>query len=76
MSNRRVLIDSLPTEHLSENNFKIVEDQIPSIEENEVLCRTLLVTIAAEAGLAFKEARSYAVAPQTGVVMNATGCVV
>ena len=73
MTNRQVLIESLPTEHLSENNFKIVEDQIPLIEENEVLCRTLLVTIAAGSRAGLQGSASYAGAPQTGVVMNATG---
>ena len=73
MINRRVVIDSLPTEHLTEKNFKILEDQIPSIEENEVLCRTLLVTIAAGSRAGLQGSASYAGAPQTGVVMNATG---
>ena len=73
MTNRRVLIDSLPKERLSEDNFKIVEDRIPSIEENEVLCRTLLVTIAAGSRAGLQGSASYAGAPQAGVVMNATG---
>ena len=42
MTNRRVLIDSLPKERLSEDNFKIVEDRIPSIEENENITVSLI----------------------------------
>ena len=73
MTNRQIVIDSLPTENLTERNFQIVEDQIPSIEEDEVLCHTLLVTIAAGSRAGLQGSASYAGAPKTGVVMNATG---
>ena len=38
-----------------------------------MLCRTLLVTIAAGSRAGLQGSASYAGAPQTGVVMNATG---
>ena len=45
--NRQVLIDSLPDGKLAESNYRMESGPVPLIRENEVLCRTLVITIGA-----------------------------
>lgn len=68
--NRQILIDSLPTGKLEASNYQMVSSAIPEPQENEVLCRTLWVTVAAGARAGLQGSASYAGAPTTGVVMN------
>ncbi len=68
--NRQVLIDSLPSGKLEASNYKLVSSSMPEPAANEVLCRTLWVTVAAGARAGLQGSASYAGAPKTGVVMN------
>lgn len=69
-ANRQVLIDSLPDDKLSEKNYRIDEGPIPSPGKDQVLCRTLVLTIGAGTRAGLQGSASYAGAPKTNVVMN------
>ena len=71
--NRQVLIDTLPEGKLAADNYKLVSGPIPIAAEHEVLCRTLMVTIAAGSRAGLQGSASYAGAPKTNIVMNGTG---
>ena len=71
--NRQVLIDSLPEGKLAVENYKLVSGPIPVAGDQEVLCRTLMVTIAAGSRAGLQGSASYAGAPKTNIVMNGTG---
>ena len=73
MENRQVLIDSLPDEKLSTDNYKLVTTEAPVPGDGEVLCRTLLTTVAAGSRAGLQGSASYAGAPQTNIVMNSHG---
>ncbi len=73
MENRQVLIDSLPDEKLSPDNYKLVTTEAPVPGDGEVLCRTLLTTVAAGSRAGLQGSASYAGAPQTNIVMNSHG---
>ena len=72
-ANRQILIDSLPQEKLSESNYRLETNPVPVPGEDEVLCRTLIITIGAGTRAGLQGSASYAGAPQTTVVMNGTG---
>jgi len=72
-ANRQVLIDSLPEGKLAADNYKLVSGPMPSVGDGEVLCRTLMVTIAAGSRAGLQGSASYAGAPKTNIVMNGTG---
>lgn len=71
--NRQILIDSLPEEKLTENNYRLETSQIPEPGDGEILCRTLVITIGAGTRAGLQGSASYAGAPKTDVVMNGTG---
>mgnify|MGYP006109767215 CR=1 FL=1 len=71
--NRQVLIDTLPEGKLAADNYKLVSGPIPIAAEHKVLCRTLMVTIAAGSRAGLQGSASYAGAPKTNIVMNGTG---
>jgi len=73
MENRQVLIDSLPDEKLTADNYKLVTTEAPEPGDDEVLCRTLLTTVAAGSRAGLQGSASYAGAPQTNIVMNSSG---
>lgn len=68
--NRQILIDTLPEGKLEASNYKLVSSPMPSVGDDEVLCRTLWVTVAAGARAGLQGSASYAGAPKTGIVMN------
>ncbi len=70
MSNRQILIDSLPTGTLTVDNYRMQETPIPEPGEGEVLCRTLAISIDAGSRAGLQGSASYAGAPKTGIVMN------
>jgi NADPH-dependent curcumin reductase CurA len=70
MPNRRILIDSLPTEALTVDNYRMEEAPIPELGDGDVLCRTLAISIDAGSRAGLQGSASYAGAPKTGVVMN------
>ncbi len=69
-TNRQVLIDSLPDDKLSVANYRIEEGPIPSPGQDQVLCRTLVLTIGAGTRAGLQGSARYAGAPRTNVVMN------
>ena len=71
--NRQVLIDSLPEDKLSESNYRIETTAIPEPGEDEVLCRTLVVTVGAGNRVALQGSASYIGAPNINIVMSGTG---
>lgn len=73
MENRQVLIDSLPDEKLTTDNYKLVTTEAPEPGDGELLCRTLLTTVAAGSRAGLQGSASYAGAPQTNIVMNSSG---
>ncbi len=73
MNNRQILIDSLPEEKLVAENYKLITTDAPEAGDGEVLCRTLLTTVAAGSRAGLQGSASYAGAPKTNIVMNSHG---
>jgi NADPH-dependent curcumin reductase CurA len=71
--NRQILIDSLPEGKLEAINYKLINNPIPAVGDEEILCKTLMVTIAAGSRAGLQGSASYAGAPKTNIVMNGTG---
>ena len=71
--NNQVLIDSLPEGKLSADNFRLSEAPLPTAGAGEVLVKTTAFAITAGTRAGLQGSASYAGAPQTGIVMNATG---
>ncbi|MDA0788625.1 MAG: NADP-dependent oxidoreductase [Proteobacteria bacterium] len=69
-ANRQVLIDSLPEDKLTAENYRVDTGPVPSPGQDEVLCRTLVLTIGAGTRAGLQGSASYAGAPKTNVVMN------
>ncbi len=72
MSNRQIVIASLPTDKLQAQNFALRTMPVPQPGEGEVLCRTLALTVGAGQRAGLQGSASYAGAPRTGVVMGGT----
>ena len=73
MDNRQLVIDSLPENKLSTDNFALRTAPIPEAGPGEVLCRTLALTVGAGQRAALQGSAGYAGAPKSGVVMGGTG---
>ena len=71
--NKQILIDSLPQDRLQESNYRMESGPVPEPGDGEVLCRTLVLMIAAGVRAGLQGSASYAGAPKTGIVMNGTG---
>ena len=71
-TNRRILIESLPDDKLSVDNYRLYEEEVPEPDDGQVLCRTLAISISAGTRAGLQGSASYAGAPRTGVVMNGT----
>ena len=71
--NQQVLIDSLPKGRLSAGNYRLASSPVPEPGADEVLIRTTAFAITAGTRAGLQGSASYAGAPTTGVVMNATG---
>lgn len=72
-ANRQVLIEHLPTGKLQTSDYRLAEAPIPTPEEGEVLVETQAFAITAGTRAGLQGSASYAGAPATGRVMNATG---
>lgn len=72
MNNRQIVIASLPAGQLEESNFELRTEPAPEPGPNEVLCRTLVLTIGAGQRAGLQGSASYAGAPTTGIVMGGT----
>ena len=71
--NQQVLIDSLPTDKLAADNYRMTESPVPEIGDNEVLVRTTALAITAGTRAGLQGSASYAGAPKSGIVMNGSG---
>jgi NADPH-dependent curcumin reductase CurA len=71
--NLKILIDSLPSDKLTTDAYRVAETPIPNIGDNEVLVKTTAVAITAGTRAGLQGSASYAGAPKTGIVMNGTG---
>ena len=71
--NRQILIDSLPKDKLRESNYRLDFNKIPKPEKEEVLCKTLVISVGAGSRAGMQGSASYAGAPKTDIVMGATG---
>jgi len=71
--NRQILIDSLPEDKLTESNYRLETTTVPKPGDDEVLCRTLVITIGAGTRAGLQGSASYAGAPKANIVMNGTG---
>ena len=68
-----MFIDSLPSEKLAAHNFAVRTEPVAQPGPDEVLCRTLALTIGAGQRAGLQGSASYAGAPKSGVVMGGTG---
>jgi len=73
MKNKQVLIDSLPEGKLEENNYKLVESEMPKVSSEEIIVKTISFAITAGTRAGLQGSASYAGAPTAGIVMNCTG---
>ena len=73
MKNKQVLINSLPEGKLVENNYKLVESEMPKASSEEIIVKTISFAITAGTRAGLQGSASYAGAPTTGIVMNCTG---
>ena len=73
MKNKQVLIDSLPEGKLVENNYKLVESEMPKASSEEIIVKTISFAITAGTRAGLQGSASYAGAPTAGIVMNCTG---
>lgn len=72
-NNQQVRIRQLPKGKLSEDTYEIVNATCPVPGAGEVLVRTNAFAITAGTRAGLQGSASYAGAPATGIVMNATG---
>ena len=72
-SNPQVVINSLPQGKLTPANYRLEDGEIPTPGAGEVLLKTIAFAITAGTRAGMQGSASYAGAPKTGIVMNATG---
>lgn len=72
-TNHQVLIDNLPTGKLQTSDYRLTEAPMPVAGDGEVLIETTAFAITAGTRAGLQGSASYAGAPKTGIVMNATG---
>ena len=58
MKNKQVLIDSLPEGKLVENNYKLVESEMPKASSEEIIVKTISFAITAGTGPDYKEVQA------------------
>ena len=71
--NKQVIIRTLPEGKLTEDNYELIESELPDIGDNEVMVKTISFAITAGTRAGLQGSASYAGAPKTGIVMNSTG---
>lgn len=71
--NQQVLIAEIPQGKLQASNYQLAQAPVPEAGEGQVLVRTTAFAITAGTRAGLQGSASYAGAPTTGVVMNATG---
>jgi len=70
---RQIRIASLPTGALAPSDFEVVAASTPQPGPDEVLCRTIAITIGAGQRAGLQGSASYAGAPEAGRVMGGSG---
>ena len=73
MDNRQIVIESLPEDKLTVQHFAVRTGPAADPGPDEMLCRTLALTIGAGQRAGLQGSASYAGAPKSGVVMGGTG---
>ena len=73
MDNAQVLIDQLPQGALSASHYRLHTGTVPKLGAGQILVRTQAFAITAGTRAGLQGSASYAGAPTTGIVMNATG---
>ena len=68
--NKQVIIKTLPEGKLTEDNYELIESELPDIGDNEVMVKTISFAITAGTRAGLQGSASYAGAPKTGIVMN------
>jgi len=71
--NQQVLIAELPQGKLQASHYQLAQAPVPETGEGQVLVRTTAFAITAGTRAGLQGSASYAGAPTTGIVMNATG---
>lgn len=71
--NRQIVVATLPTGRLREEDFELRRAAIPEPGDGEVLCRTLAITVRAGQRAQLQGSAHYAGAPSAEVVMSGTG---
>jgi NADPH-dependent curcumin reductase CurA len=71
--NLQVLIDSLPEGKLEARHYRLHESDMPQAGAGQVLVKTTAFAITAGTRAGLQGSASYAGAPKSGIVMNATG---
>ncbi|MEO8539506.1 MAG: NADP-dependent oxidoreductase [bacterium] len=71
--NRQIMIAKVPSGRLELSDFALETGTAPECGPDEVLCRTLALTIGAGQRAGLQGSASYAGAPRSGVVMGGTG---
>jgi NADPH-dependent curcumin reductase CurA len=71
--NLQVLIDSVPTDKLAVDNYRVARSPILKLGDGEVLINTTAIAITAGTRAGLQGSASYAGAPKSGVVMGGTG---
>ena len=71
--NKQVIIKTLPEGKLTEDNYELIESQLPDMGDDEVMVKTISFAITAGTRAGLQGSASYAGAPKTGIVMNSTG---
>lgn len=71
--NRQIMIARLPTGPLALDDYELRTSEVPEPGPDEVLVRTLAITIGAGQRAGLQGSASYAGAPTTGIVMGGTG---
>ena len=70
MDNRQIVINALPVDKLELGHFALQTTPVPTPGQEEVLCRTLALTVGAGQRAGLQGSASYAAAPKSGVVMG------
>ncbi|MGE0660970.1 MAG: NADP-dependent oxidoreductase [Reyranellaceae bacterium] len=68
--NRQIVIQTLPTDRLGEEHFRLVEGPMPAIGEGQVLVRSRLISLDA-ANRAWMQGATYRQAVKAGDIMHA-----
>ena len=64
--NKQVIIKTLPEGKLTEDNYELIESELPNMGDDEVMVKTISFAITAGTRAGLQGSASYAGAPKTG----------